>query len=136
MGVPPAPAGWNFAASGNTSDSNVIDRIRNGLESLKGIADHGWSGLTVSQAPNGWVANGSGATDDPNTHSAVLSGIASVLRDPDAGTGSSEFASPFTPDTNFHIPAPGAGGPDAGAGADGVPPSPAADSGTREGTVS
>jgi hypothetical protein len=100
------PAKWNLRASGNTSDPGVIERLRQDLAPLEGVARLGVSLLHLVPQSNGWLLNITGASADPQAHAIARNAVSGVLVKSDYQTGSSEFASPYGAAVNFHHVAP------------------------------
>jgi hypothetical protein len=97
----PAP-GLNFSASGNQPDRDVAEEFLSGLKRILDnhgdtITDH-----TLKVTPAGWTATGTGTSADPGAHHGLLADLKAWLARPEAGTGYSEFTSPYVAASNFH----------------------------------
>ena len=97
-------AGWTFVASGTSKQADVIEKIRAGLEQLRGWDGAGVASVDLEPTKEGWRAEVSGDAGTPIDHGAIVSHLHSVISGPDPKTGSSEFNSPYVARQNFHDP--------------------------------
>lgn len=100
---------FNFRISGGKVESETLARMIDGLERLGELPGLHNFAHAVDSTEAGWQITGSGESADPAIHKAALTTLGDLASAPDANTGSSEFASPFGSDANFHASPAAAG---------------------------